>query len=34
VRFSEEDVKKHLNDVIRILLTIIEEIESEQNAAF
>ena len=34
VRFSEEDVKKHLNDVIRILLTIIEEIESEQNASF
>ncbi len=28
VRITEEDVKKHLNDVIRILLAAIEEIES------
>lgn len=34
VRFSEEDVKKHLNDVIRVLLTTIEDIESGHNTSF
>ena len=31
VRFTEEDVKKHFNDVIRILLAVIDEIESGKN---
>jgi very-short-patch-repair endonuclease len=34
VRFTEEDVKKHLNDVIRVLLATIEEIESGHDTSF